>query len=329
MTNIPKVTVIIPIYGVEKYIEKCAHSLFKQTLTDMQFIFVNDCTPDNSLRILESVLDSYPERKSQTLILNHIENKGLPIARKTGIQAATGEFIAHCDSDDWVDCNLYEEMYDAAIRYNADVSICNCNDIINENFIVERSGGRYNLPHLCINEMMHGKMWWSLCNKLFRRNCYHKNIIYPKDGMGEDMCLTLQLMTQCSNVVYINNARYNYLINPNSMVQITTKKSCLKKFEELERNVNNVIQYYRSCHLDTKYQKGLNYISYKIKYHIYPLLGDKFYYNLWRKTFPKSEINVIFDMKAPIKDRIIALLTVIGIFPYPRNKYEYLLKDKN
>ena len=81
----PKVSVIIPVYGVEKYIERCARSLFEQTLEDMEFIFVNDCTKDNSIDILLRVIDEYPKRKSQVHILNHEFNKGLPVARQTGI----------------------------------------------------------------------------------------------------------------------------------------------------------------------------------------------------------------------------------------------------
>ena len=80
-----KVSVVIPVYGVEKYIERCARSLFEQTLDDMEFIFVNDCTLDNSVEILENVLSEYPSRKTQTTILHHHCNLGLPQARKTGI----------------------------------------------------------------------------------------------------------------------------------------------------------------------------------------------------------------------------------------------------
>ena len=78
-----KVSILVPIYGVEKYIEQCAISLFSQTYEDVEYIFVNDCTPDNSISILEKVLANYPERKSQTKIINHPENRGLGAGRKT------------------------------------------------------------------------------------------------------------------------------------------------------------------------------------------------------------------------------------------------------
>lgn len=106
----PKLSVIVPMWSVEKYIAKCARSLFESTLDDMEFVFVDDCTPDKSVEVLQGVIEEYPKRKSQTIIVRHEVNKGLPQARKTGVAAAHGEFITHCDSDDWVAPEMYEKM---------------------------------------------------------------------------------------------------------------------------------------------------------------------------------------------------------------------------
>ena len=109
MTNTqPKVSVIVPIYNVEAYIERCAISLFEQTLDDIEYIFVNDCTPDNSMMILSEVLSRYPQRKEQVRIINQPKNQGAAKAREDGIKEARGEYIIHCDSDDWVDKNIYQ-----------------------------------------------------------------------------------------------------------------------------------------------------------------------------------------------------------------------------
>ena len=87
-----KVSVCIPVYGVEKYIERCARSLFEQTMQEgIEFIFVNDCTPDKNIEILERVLAEYPHRKEQTKIIHHENNKGLVSARNTGLTYAVGE----------------------------------------------------------------------------------------------------------------------------------------------------------------------------------------------------------------------------------------------
>ena len=119
----PKLSVVIPVYGVEKYIERCARSLFEQTLDDIEYIFVNDCTKDRSIDILNAVINDYPARKEQVRIVHHEKNKGLPFARQSGWQVATGEYIANCDSDDWVALDFYEIMYNEAIEKNADMVV--------------------------------------------------------------------------------------------------------------------------------------------------------------------------------------------------------------
>ena len=106
--NMPKVSIIIPVYGVEKYIERCARSLFEQTLDDIEYLFIDDCTPDKSVEILKRVLEEYPHRKSQVVIHRMEQNSGQAKVREWGMQNATGEYVIHCDSDDWVDIHMYE-----------------------------------------------------------------------------------------------------------------------------------------------------------------------------------------------------------------------------
>ena len=101
--NIYMVSICIPIYGVEKYIERCAISLFEQTYQNIEYIFVDDCTPDKSVEILKSVIERYPNRKPYVRIIKHKKNRGLGSARNTAVDAAKGEFLMHVDSDDWID----------------------------------------------------------------------------------------------------------------------------------------------------------------------------------------------------------------------------------
>ena len=103
----PKVSVIIPVYNVEKYIERCARSLLEQSLKDIEYIFVDDCSPDNSITMLENILKEYPERQPLVKILFHEPNRGLAYTRQEGVDAAKGEYIIHCDSDDWVEPEMY------------------------------------------------------------------------------------------------------------------------------------------------------------------------------------------------------------------------------
>ena len=119
-----KVSVVIPVYGVEAYIRRCARSLFGQTLNDMEFIFVDDFTPDRSIDLLKKEVEQLPPpRRKQVRIINLPQNMGAAKAREVGIKAATGEYIIHCDSDDWVERDAYRKMYDCAKRHDYDIVI--------------------------------------------------------------------------------------------------------------------------------------------------------------------------------------------------------------
>ena len=99
----PKVSILVPIYGTEKYIEKCARSLFEQTYDNIEYIFVNDCTKDASVEILKKTIEDYPQRKSQVTIISHNTNRGLAASRLTAFEHSTGAYLWCVDSDDYAD----------------------------------------------------------------------------------------------------------------------------------------------------------------------------------------------------------------------------------
>ena len=117
-----KVSVLVPVYGVEKYIERCAVSLFEQTYENLEYIFVDDCSPDNSIEILENVLERYPHRKEQTTIIQLEENGGLGNARKVSFKKATGEYVTFVDSDDFVSERMIELLVSKAQETGADIT---------------------------------------------------------------------------------------------------------------------------------------------------------------------------------------------------------------
>ena len=120
----PKVSIIIPVYKAEQYIDRCVRALFGQNLRDLEYIFVDDCSPDRSIDVMEQVLREYPDRQQQVKIIRHRRNMGVGQSRQDGIDEATGEYIIHCDPDDWVEPEMYYLMYDAACRTNADIVVC-------------------------------------------------------------------------------------------------------------------------------------------------------------------------------------------------------------
>lgn len=103
-----KVSVLVPVFGVEHYIERCARSLFEQTYSNLEYVFVNDCTADKSIDILKTVMADYPERKERVRILDHKNNRGIADARNTGLANAEGDFVCFVDSDDWLELDAVE-----------------------------------------------------------------------------------------------------------------------------------------------------------------------------------------------------------------------------
>lgn len=110
----------------------CARSLFESTLEDVEYIFVDDCSPDNSVSLLKQVLSDYPDRKPHVRIISHECNKGVSGARNTGLDCAAGEYIAYCDGDDFVSPQMYERLYAEAKETNADICYCDFNAVHND-----------------------------------------------------------------------------------------------------------------------------------------------------------------------------------------------------
>lgn len=216
----PKVSVIIPIYKVEKYIERCARSLLGQTLNDMEFIFVDDCSPDKSISILKSVAEDYPNRKNQIKYLYHEVNKGLTTTRNTGLSIATGDYIAHCDSDDWVDLTMYEKLYNHAIDENADICFCNFQFAFEnkqENYVCSRV---YTDKIGTLNSYIE-TCWTVIWNMIVKREIYiDNNLKFPVNiSYCEDFWLSVRLFYYARKIVKVDEALYFYnQMNVNSIM---------------------------------------------------------------------------------------------------------------
>ena len=206
-----QVSVIIPVYKVEKYIERCARSLFEQTLESIEFIFVDDCSPDQSIKILQSVLQEYPHRTPHTKIIRHERNRGSAAARNTGRACAQGKYIIDCDSDDWVVPDMYKQLYLRAQKDNADIVICDWNEVYPATTkYVQVNPSTNNLD--CVIALLSGKMHGSVCNKLIRKDLYEKHNICCTEGINllEDLSVTYRLFYFAKSISYINKPLYNY-----------------------------------------------------------------------------------------------------------------------
>ena len=220
-----KVSVLVPVYNVEQYIERCARSLFEQTLQDVEFIFVDDCSPDNSIAVLERVIKEYPQRHVR--IIKHMENKGLSAARKTAYENALGKYWICCDSDDWTEPNMYERMLNAAEKENADIICCG--------FITEGATSqevRYDYTFESKNEILDpnrfGWIYGAQWNKLVRADLFREHHIMPVESvsMWEDSCVTLPLRLLSKKTVILKDCLYHYNVENISSIchQVSTKQ---------------------------------------------------------------------------------------------------------
>lgn len=141
----PLVSILVPIYGVEKYIEKCARSLFEQTYENLEYIYVNDCSPDNSVQILNEVLNDYPNRSRYVRIINQDKNSGVSAARNTSLDIASGKYLLFVDSDDYIDVDVVEKLVGVAESNNSDIVAYDMRYIFTDkSFIVHQNGIKEN-----------------------------------------------------------------------------------------------------------------------------------------------------------------------------------------
>ena len=210
----PKVTVLVPIYGVERYIRRCVRTLLEQTMNEgVEFIFVNDCTKDRSMDILMDLLKPYTTRQSQERIVNHKENMGFAAARITALNLAKGEYVINVDSDDYFEKDMLECMYAAAKKQNVNIVVANYYLSYKNREIYIFSPIDSEKNHLISNIIRDkagvGRMVW---NKLIKRNLYEKYSIKPLPGVniGEDMIVTSQLLFRAASISKIDRAFVHY-----------------------------------------------------------------------------------------------------------------------
>lgn len=316
----PKVSVCVPIYNVEKYIEKCARSLFEQTLDDIEYIFINDCTPDNSIKVLETTLLDYPQRKQQVRIINFDKNKGAAKAREVGMKIATGEYIIHCDSDDWVATNAYELLYAHAVKSNSDMVICDWFETdgeTNKHYIqknISQSVTKQKILQGLINRSISASLW----NRMVRRSVIQlNNIIYPSEHMMEDVALSIQETFFCSKIEYIPIPLYYYFSNENSICRKPGIQESLNRYHQACSNIDIVIQFLQDNLATYQYSNEIIILKQYARSFIWRLLlqDPASYYKLWMNTYPEVNYKYLLTKGVPIRSKIIFFLTLIKISP--------------
>lgn len=213
------ISVIVPVYKVEKYLRKCVDSIISQTYTNLEIILVDDGSPDNCPKIC----DEYAKQDSRVKVI-HKENGGLSDARNAGMAVATGEYISFIDSDDWIENNMLEILLKEITENNCDIASCGINMVWEDNrpkeilFPFEGkiiiNGAESALDHLISNKYIVQTVW----NKLYRKDTIVK-ILFPFGKINEDEYWTWQALAASEKIVCIGNPMYNYLQREGSIMK--------------------------------------------------------------------------------------------------------------
>jgi glycosyltransferase involved in cell wall biosynthesis len=280
-----EVSIIVPVYGVEKYIEKCARSLFEQTFKGCEYIFVNDCTKDRSMEVLGNVISQYPNLQERIVIINHPANKGLPATRNTGLRIAKGKYIINCDSDDYVEPNMVDEFYKKAIEGDYDIV---WSDFFatkkNKDILCVQLSKQNNL--ICIKNMMAGNIHGSVCNKFVRRSLYIDNNIWFPEGenVWEDLCTSIKLFACANSVAYLPKSFYHYVqYNSGAYTKEVSVNRCIQQID----NTKSVVIYLETKNLMRYFYDEINLMKLNSKLLLlYSMKKSNF--ELWNTIFPES-----------------------------------------
>ena len=241
----PKVSVIVPVYNVENYIDKCLESLVNQTLEDLEIIIVNDGSTDNSDSIIKKYIEKYPDK----IVYLAKNNGGLSDARNFGLPYAKGDYVAFLDSDDYVENNIYKDMYELAIKENSDLVEC---DFIWEypNKKKIDTGEIYNGKHEML-EKIRVVAW----NKLIKRSILDETkVMFPKGYRYEDVEFTYKLLPYIEKVSFLKKPCIHYIQRENSISNSQNERT-----KEIFDIFEHVINYYKEKNLFEEYKEELEY----------------------------------------------------------------------
>lgn len=315
--NLPKVSIIVPVFNVEKYIERCAVSLFEQTYSNIEYVFVNDCSSDQSIDVLNQVIGRYSDRADHTRIIDHQVNRGVAAARNSGLDRCTGEFVCQIDPDDYIERDAVESLLSRQEQYDS--------DIVTGQMVMHRSDRdvlldfpRYANKRDMVIDMMQPTIMHSLANRLIRRSLFEDYKIRAKNGIncGEDCWMMTRLAYYAKSCDTIDKVVYHYdrtrensytsskngIINKNKIKDdIATAKLIIDFFEDKEQ-----VFYDEANAVALKYLNNVLFSSARLndKSFFYQILSqiksfDKKYWNsiAWDKGYWRSMAQSFFTCK--------------------------------
>lgn len=260
----PIISVIVPVYKVEDYIDRCVESLVAQTLRDIEIILVDDGSPDASGKMC----DEWAKKDDRIKVIHKV-NGGLSDARNVGIEAAKGDYVAFIDSDDWIDSDMFETLYNAAIKHDADIAECSWRCIYSDRIEEETENTGAIITGTNI-DALRGELQWKnfkpiACNKIYDRRKIFGNVRYPVGKLHEDEYTTHRAFYNADKLVYIDVSKYNY--------DRTREESITASFKEKNLDVIDALQ----DRLDFFYEKGIVELQHDMENMYFWILLDRLY----------------------------------------------------
>lgn len=224
-----KISIVVPIYNIREYLERCIKSLLKQTYSNIEIIAVDDGSTDGS----GEILDEYAQRDVRVIPI-HKENGGVTSARLVGVSASTGEYIGFVDGDDFIEPEMYEVLLENALKYNADISHCGYQMVFPSRVDFYHNTGRLvkqdkqeGLKDLLDGSFIEPGLW----NKLFHKTLFHNLVHEEKMDMSikntEDLLMNYYLFSEASRSVYLDRCYYHYMVRGTSAANMPLNQNQL------------------------------------------------------------------------------------------------------
>lgn len=298
----PKISIIVPIFNKGKYLSKCIESIVAQTFTDYEVLLINDGSTDDSVNICEQI-----SAKDHRFKLVSQANSGVSAARQKGLELATGDYIIHVDPDDFVDSLFLELLYNAAVKSNADMAICDFYEttLNSERIISQKVSNNPSDLYCQYFTTTHA----SCCNKLIHRRCIRSDERFPIGiNMCEDTIFNIRILKQIKNIEYVNQPLYHYCRYENSITNSTTPKQIYQLFQAylLLTSITKI-----------NYPKAIPYIQSAFCGHILPrLIKTNLTYSEKKEISRKLTKNlwIIPNMKLKTKLFYYILFSNTGIY---------------
>lgn len=256
-----RISVIVPVYNVEAYLNRCVDSILAQSFGQLEIILVDDGSTDRS----PAICDRYAGQDERIRVI-HKENGGLSDARNAGLRIATGEYIGFVDSDDWIEPDMYKDMYEAAVKYDAQVAVCRYAEVYKDR-VVDGSQGdvvllnRNEVLDIYICEHPQYKIYNSVWSKLFCRKVI-EDLQFPKGRNSEDIVFTTKAFCRLEHCVYLDRAYYNY---------VREREGSIMNGFSGERMLRDEIPFWRE-HIECIQETGEKELADKARYYFYKRL---------------------------------------------------------